>query len=212
MSIMIGGTSSARFTLAVTVAMDGTKLPLFVIFKGVPGGRVENSLPTILSEVVIGYVHRKGWMDNRTMSIWYDNVFKPYVSECTGHSGLLLDDFKCHKNSDLQEAMDEDNANLYMIPPHYTGLLQPCDVGINKPLKDRLKKRVSAWRREKHASLQPGQLLPSRTKKEIVRWLKAIWEEFPIQIVKNSFRGSGYFFEDTIDYSGETESESDVES
>ena len=33
-SIMIGGTSSTRFTLAVTFAIDGSKLPLFVIFKG----------------------------------------------------------------------------------------------------------------------------------------------------------------------------------
>lgn len=42
-SIRIGGTSSMRFTPAVTVAMDGTKLPLFAIFKGTPGGSVENS-------------------------------------------------------------------------------------------------------------------------------------------------------------------------
>ncbi len=40
-------------------------------------------------------------------------------------------------------------------------------------------------------------------------WLKEIWDEFPVEIVKNSFTGSGYYFEDGIDYSGETESESD---
>ena len=68
-SIMIGGTSSMRFTLAVTVAMDGSKLPLFVIFKGVPGGRVDKSLPRILPDGVIGCVQRKGWMDNYTMRI-----------------------------------------------------------------------------------------------------------------------------------------------
>ena len=32
-SAMIGGSSSMRFTLAVTAATDGTKFPLFVIFK-----------------------------------------------------------------------------------------------------------------------------------------------------------------------------------
>ena len=36
--------------------------------------------------------------------------------------------------------------------------------------------------------------------------------EFPIQIVKNSFTRSGYFTDDTVDYSGDGESESDVES
>ena len=32
LSIMVGGTSSARFTLAVAITMDGTKFPLFVTF------------------------------------------------------------------------------------------------------------------------------------------------------------------------------------
>ena len=37
-SIRIGDKSSMRFTLAVAIAMNGSKLPLFVIFKGKPGG------------------------------------------------------------------------------------------------------------------------------------------------------------------------------
>ena len=40
-SIMIGGRSSCRFTLAVTEAMYGTKLPLFIIFKGMTDCRIE---------------------------------------------------------------------------------------------------------------------------------------------------------------------------
>ena len=210
-SIMIGGTSSRRFTLGITLAMDGAKLPLFVILKGLPGGRIEKSLTSELPEGLVGCVQRKGWMDNRTIDLWYERVFKPYVSGCTERSGLLLDDFKCHRNSELVTKMDEANADRYMIPPHYTGLLQPCDVGINKPLKDRPKEKVSDWRRKKHENLRPGQLLPSPTRKNIAEWPEEIWQQFPVQIVKNSFRGSGYFFKDTIDYSGETESESDAD-
>ena len=52
-SIRVGGSSSTTFTLAVSVAMDGTKLPLFVIFKGKPGGSVERSPPSILPAGVI---------------------------------------------------------------------------------------------------------------------------------------------------------------
>ena len=98
-----------------------------------------------------------------------------------------------------------------MIPPHCTGLLQPCDVGIDKPLKERLKNHVSQWRRDQHSSLLPGQKLPTPTRKDIVGWLKQIWDEFPVQIVKNSFTGSGYFYEDTVDYSGDTESDSELD-
>ena len=52
----------------------------------------------------------------------------------------------------------------------------------------------------------------SRNRKNIACWLKEIWGEFPIQIVMNSLTESGYFFEDTADYSRDTEFESDVES
>ena len=55
-SCMIGGSSSMRFTLAVTIAMDGSKLPVFVIFKGTPGESVERSLSSVLPSGVIGCV------------------------------------------------------------------------------------------------------------------------------------------------------------
>ena len=45
-------------------------------------------------------------------------------------------------------------------------------------------------------------------RKDVILWLKKIWEEFPVEMMKNSFTGSEYCFEDGIDYSGETESES----
>ena len=93
---------------------------------------------------------------------------------------MLLDDFKCHRSPEFQAKMDKANADRYMIPPHYTGLLQPCDVGINKPLKDRLKEKVSDWRREKHENLRPEQLLPSPTRKDIVDWLEEIRQQFPV--------------------------------
>ncbi len=36
-SIRVGGLNSQRFSLAVAVAMDGTKLPLFIVFKAMAG-------------------------------------------------------------------------------------------------------------------------------------------------------------------------------
>ena len=39
--------------------------------------------------------------------------------------------------------------------------------------------------------------------------LRKCENKFPIEIVKNSFAGSGYFFEDTVGYRGDIESESE---
>ena len=61
-----------------------------------------------------------------------------------------------------------------MIRPHYTALLQPCDVGIKKSLKDRLKKCGSNWRREKHGVYSPGSMIPAPTRIDVLNWLKKI--------------------------------------
>ena len=78
---------------------------------------------------------------------------------------------------------------IYMVSPHYTGLLQPCDVGINKSLKDRLKNAASQWRQNEHDVLTPGDKLPTPKRFDVLTWLKKIWDEFPAEIVRNSFKG-----------------------
>ena len=59
---MIGGSSSICFTLAVTVAMDGTKLPLFVMFKGKQRGTEKKQFPSTLQGSVFGCLQKRhGW-------------------------------------------------------------------------------------------------------------------------------------------------------
>ena len=58
-SIRIGGSTSLRATLCVSIAMDGTKLPLFIIFKGQSGGRIARDLHNILPAGVHGCVQKK---------------------------------------------------------------------------------------------------------------------------------------------------------
>ena len=210
-AILIGRSNPDRIAVAVSVAMDATKLPLFVIFKGKPIGRIEKSLPEIVPQGLVGCVQRKGWMLNNAMAIWFNKVYRRYIANYDVESGLLLDDFKVHKNTKVLELMNQDNTNRYVIPPHYTGLLQPFDVGINNSLKERLKKEAANWRRKQHMSLSAGDTIRSPKRKDVFEWVKKIWEKFPVEIVKNSFIGSGYYFEEGIDYSGETESESDID-
>ena len=93
----------------------------------------------------------------------------------------------------------------------YTPILQACDYGISKSLKDCQRNAVSNWRREKPYALEPGEKLLAPKRKDMLLWLKTIWESFPTEIVQFSFTGSGYYFEDNVDYSGDTESESEAE-
>ncbi len=210
-SIRVGGSGSMKFTLCVAVALDGTKLPLFVIFKGQPNGSIARSLPSILPDGIYGCVQEKGWCDERAMNIWYTNIWKQHIAGHNGESGLILDDYQVHKTDSLLQRMTSDLTTRYLIPGGYTAVLQPCDVGVNKPLKQRLKQCTADWRREKFGGLSVSQKLPSPKREDVVLWLQNLWTNFETEIVQNSFRGSGYFFEDGVDYGMETENESDNE-
>ena len=90
------------------------------------------------------------------MAVWYGKIYKPYGMKNDGEAAMLLDDFICHKSESLRSALNADNILRFMIPPNHTCVLQPCNVGINKPLKDRLKQFASVWRREQFRSLPAG--------------------------------------------------------
>ena len=53
--------------------------------------------------------------------------------------------------------------------------------------------------------------MPTPKREDVLLWLKQIWDEFPSEIVRKSFTGSGCVYEEGVDYSGETETESDSE-
>ena len=137
-------------------------------------------------------MQQKAWMDDRTMTIWYEKVLKVHLNNFDWCLGLLLNDFVCHESNELKNRLQNDNCLLHMVHPNYTSLLQPYDVGINRPLKDRVKKSRAKRRRE------PGQKIPSPKQKEVLYWLKNIWESFPVEIVKTSLISSGYWDEDGI--------------
>ncbi len=210
-SIRVGAAEGKRLTLCVSVGFDGTMLLLFVIFEATPGDSLERSLPRILSDGMHGCCQVNGWMDEGGMGIEYNKVWKPYVEGRSSPSMLLLDDLTCHIQDVLLDEMKQSNSIVPIIPPGYTSVLQPCDVGIIKTLKTRLPIAVNRWRFQRYESIDPSDRVQSPGRKDICDWLKTIWDEPPTRIVENSFRASAYAYNENFDYSSlNTESESEV--
>ena len=103
---------------------------------------------------------------NRIMSIWYYSMCKSHISGYDGNSGLLLDDCKCHRSAELEEAMENDRDTRYVI------LLQTWNVGTNKSLQYGVKKKLSEWKKYIHASLLPEKVQLAPRRKDIPEWLK----------------------------------------
>lgn len=100
--ILCTGSDNRILTACVPVARDGTRLPLFLISKGEPHGRMEINLESNLPFNVLGCCHSKGWMDDSCMKLWIQKVLAPYVANY-GQSVLFLDDTSFHKSLAIRE-------------------------------------------------------------------------------------------------------------
>ncbi|CAH1242261.1 POGK [Branchiostoma lanceolatum] len=82
-------------------------------------------------------------------------------------------------------------ADLSRHGPGRPSALQPLDVGVNKALKDRMKRKLNAWMVDRpHEYTKMGnRRLPS--KNQILSWLAEAWGDIPEEIVKRSFRKAG---------------------
>ena len=63
-SVRRGSSDCKLCTVCVTIAADGIKLPLLLIFKGAGNGRIANSLDQIMPNSMYGCIQEKGFMDN----------------------------------------------------------------------------------------------------------------------------------------------------
>ncbi len=68
------------------------------------------------------------------------------------------------------------------------------------------------WKTARYAGIGPASKLPTPKRVDVVEWLNEVWNNFQSDIVRNSFRGSGYYYDTNVDYSMETESESEASS
>ena len=79
-------------------------------------------------------------MDESVMLAWIDKVLKPYIKTAPIgiHPVILLDHYGCHMMESVVNIIQDLGCAVEHIPGGCTGLAQPVDVGIGKPLKNRV--------------------------------------------------------------------------
>ena len=182
--------STIRVTVAVTVTAAGDMLEPLFVFKGKPGGRIEREFLTYPAGAQYT-VQDKAWMDESIMKAWIDRVLPPYVE--TAPPGiqpiLFLDSYRCHMMASVVGAISDLGIQVEHIPGGCTGLCQPVDVGIGKPLKGRVRNLWEDWMVE-----QGGDTIrfsaPSRER--VAGWVVQSLQEISPNIVRRSWRHEPY--------------------
>lgn len=139
------------FILLVSVTCDGTVLPFQAVYQGL----TEQSLPQpsapCYNDCIKAGFHfefsgtKTYWSNQKTMRTFADHILAPYFAEAKAKAGCpssqqtmwQIDVWAVHRSEEFQTWMCENHPTITVIfvPGGCTGVVQPCDVGVQRPLK-----------------------------------------------------------------------------
>ena len=187
-----GTDDSKRCTVALTVSASGEMLTPMVVYKGTRHGRVATREIRDHPQGMKYAMQPKAWFDEATMLDWLDDVLKPYVA--TAPVGIIpilfLDSFKVHLLGSVADAIQRLGVELEIIPPGCTGLVQPIDVGINKPFKANMRKIYTEWLLDQDADAA----IPSACRLNVSAWILEAVEGIKKETIVNSCRKTGFSY------------------
>ena len=181
-----------RATVALTITAAGNQLVPMVVYKATANGTIkkrelQNHHPTCIYET-----QHNAWMDERVMLHWVEDVLAPYVA--LAPPGIipiiLLDSYRCHVMASVVNVIQDLGCEVVHIPGGCTGLVQPLDVGYNKPFKARIRK---AWEEYMINDMRKNGSIETPSREEVSHWIaEAYWDMEGTPIIKNSWLKTGY--------------------
>jgi len=163
---------------------DRRKLPPLLILK-------RKTLPKseAFPKDVIVRAQEKGWMTEGLMLEWLKIVWgrrpRAYLNQ---PSMLVLDAFKGHLTDSVENQLCKMNTELVVMPGGITSVLQPMDVSINMPFKDRLRQQYLTWISDPAHELTETGKMKCAAPSEVARWMSAAWKAIPESINIRSFK------------------------
>ena len=120
---------------------------------------------------------------------WVEQVLKPYVS--VGIIPILfLDSFSVHLLGSISDAIQNLGVEIEFIPGGCLGLVQPIDVGINKPFKSNMKKLYTDF----IMGQDPDGQIRGATRIEVSGWILEAVGQISEATTKNVWRKTGYSY------------------
>lgn len=183
-------TSTVRITIAVGISASGDKLRSMIIFKGTPGGRIATrEIPKFTRHEECSFkVQENAWMDKSLIVSWIDECLVPHLQQRAEGAPvyLLLDSYSGHWTEEVKEALNKIGVNTLKIPAGCTGLCQPVDVGIGKPLKDRIRQQWHSWLLN---HFDPdASVLPTPSREQVSDWVLNALDEITPETIQNSWK------------------------
>ena len=132
-------------------------------------------------------VSENGWTDNFIGHQWFEKTFIPQATQ-RNRSGkrilLIYNGHVSHTTLEMVKIAQENNIDLFCLPPHTTHWLQPLDVGVFSPLQ-------TAWSNQCAAVLEETGFL-MEIYKVVEEYMKARTKSFKAETVWQAWNKAGF--------------------
>jgi hypothetical protein len=134
------------------------------------------------------------WMDEQCMMLWVDQILGPYLVVNPPPPGIqpviLVGAYRCHMMALVVAKISELGIEVIHIPGGCTGLCQPLNIGVNKPLKHCLRDLWEEWMT--NMLNKEGEICDA-TREEVAEWMAIVyWQMMGSKILKNAWWETGY--------------------
>ena len=121
-----------------------------------------------------------------------DWIHATFPRENGGRRRLLVwDSCQVHLTDAVQQELHRRDIDVAVIPGGLTPLVQPLDVSINRPFKQKMRHSWENWMIEGDPSLTPTGHRRAPTKEMLVSWLVDAWNAIPSAMIEHSFKKCG---------------------
>ena len=138
------GADKVRISAILSQVGNGNKLPHILVFKAKKKGRLENelnTLPIVRDKKIFVYCQENAWRDTDIFLNWLKNIYLNYeLLKIKKKFLLILDKVPNHCRNTILEFLKDNKIKRVFIPGGLTLKLQPLDLSVNKPYKEKLKK------------------------------------------------------------------------
>ncbi len=155
--VSVSGADEKRaVTLCVSVSNNGTLLPFQAVYQGETMlSTPKKTAPHYDETIAAGFRYEYGtkssyWSNQRTMTRLVDDIIAPYFAEQKeelklpqDHKSIWqIDVWSVHRSEQFRTWLRTHHPAilLHFVPGGCTGLMQACDVGIQRPLKHSLRR------------------------------------------------------------------------
>lgn len=186
-NLLTTGNEHNRFTAMLCCTADGHKLPPYLVFKRKTMPKNEQFPPKVIVRV-----NEKGFFNEETVLEWFRLVWcRRPGALLKPRSMLVLDSFRGHITDRVKKSIANEGCDLVIIPGGLTSVVQPLDVVLNKPFKDRVGAFYNEWMAQADNPKTPTGRVKRASLSTVAQWVNDAWYGLPADMVRAAFSKCG---------------------